>query len=86
MGAIALPLAFVLGVLVRFAANGALAGAAFITVGGVGLLVFGLGIIRVNMWRCPRCNRLFFSKGLTLNPLARRCRHCGLAKWANPYG
>ncbi len=41
-------------------------------------------------FRCPRCGELFFQKfddrswrmSWQHNPLARRCLHCGLPKWA----
>ncbi len=33
---------------------------------------------------CPSCREYYFLNGLTHNPFGRRCRHCGLRKWANP--
>ena len=35
---------------------------------------------RLRQWRCPRCGETFHERGLTGNPFARRCMHCGLAK------
>jgi hypothetical protein len=37
---------------------------------------------RLRYWRCPRCGEHFFSKWWYGNPLARRCAHCGLPKYA----
>jgi hypothetical protein len=31
---------------------------------------------------CPRCSKSFFFTWWWSNPLARRCVHCGLPKWA----
>jgi hypothetical protein len=31
---------------------------------------------------CPRCGNTFFFTWWWSNPLARRCVHCGLPKWA----
>jgi len=33
-------------------------------------------------WNCPKCRNPFFYKRFLTNPLARKCRHCGLPKWA----
>lgn len=33
-------------------------------------------------FRCPRCRKLFFCSVYWSNPVASRCLHCGLAKWA----
>jgi hypothetical protein len=43
-----------------------------------------------NNFSCPRCGEMFFRawddrrwrKDWQLNPFARSCRHCGLAKWS----
>src|SRR5215475_2540540 len=39
------------------------------------------------LWSCPRCGEPFHYKsrwyGRWNNPLARRCVHCGLPKWAD---
>jgi len=42
--------------------------------------------VRLNTWRCPRCGKWFaatwwYSKGF----FARKCVHCGLAKYALDY-
>ena len=37
----------------------------------------------VVFFRCPRCTKLFFvAKGRGFNTYTRKCRHCGLQKWA----
>ena len=46
------------------------------------LAAFAISLIRLADWRCPRCGNSFFARGFGRNPLARRCLHCGLAKWA----
>ena len=33
---------------------------------------------------CPRCANWFFAKWWYYNSFARRCVHCGLAKYADP--
>jgi hypothetical protein len=33
---------------------------------------------------CPRCGKEFFAKWWYYNGFARRCVHCGLAKYADP--
>lgn len=38
-------------------------------------------------WECPRCGNAFFYKSFSLwsyQPLAIKCRHCGLPKWQEP--
>ena len=48
-----------------------------------------IGYVKSN-FRCPRCGELFFRKfddrswrrDWQHNPFARRCMHCGLAKWS----
>lgn len=39
-------------------------------------------MFRQNLWRCPRCSQRFFIGPPVNNPLARKCLHCGLPKWA----
>lgn len=36
--------------------------------------------LRLSWFRCPRCQRTFFSTTWRYNPLARKCVHCGLRK------
>jgi hypothetical protein len=43
-------------------------------------LVLSWAWIRLQYWRCPRCDNYYF-RGLSLNPFVRRCLHCGLKKW-----
>jgi hypothetical protein len=50
------------------------------------LVTFAVATMRAGSWRCPRCGNLFFSRGLGSNPLARRCMHCALPKWARDTG
>jgi hypothetical protein len=38
---------------------------------------------RMAAWKCPRCDRSFFMRVWANNPLATKCSHCGLHKWAN---
>jgi hypothetical protein len=33
-------------------------------------------------WRCPRCRRAFFVRGMARNSFTGHCMHCGLPKWA----
>jgi hypothetical protein len=56
-------------------------------IAGFGLLIFTW--TRLGWWPCPRCGRPFFAAGTRFlgkyggtNPFARRCRQCGLRKWA----
>lgn len=39
---------------------------------------------RLTYWRCPRCNKPFFTRLLLGNLFARRCLHCHLPKWSDP--
>jgi hypothetical protein len=48
------------------------------------MAIWLLAIIRLGWFRCPRCRNAFHVLRLYGNPLARRCLHCGLAKWADP--
>ncbi len=45
----------------------------------------GLLILRVLLWRCPRCHEVFSMSGRWFGwtPLTRACVHCGLPKFAN---
>jgi|SRR5256885_2721527 len=54
----------------------------FFVLGFAWLGTFVVTSIRLGRWRCPRCSKPFFSSALVSNPLARRCLHCGLPKWA----
>jgi len=38
----------------------------------------------ITVFPCPRCHKRFFSKWYVCNPLAKRCLHCGFAKWGDP--
>lgn len=42
-------------------------------------------VVRHQLWRCPRCGRPFFINMTrwAASPYSRRCRHCGLPKWAS---
>ncbi len=40
--------------------------------------------IRLYYWPCPRCKEPFFSRVSFEGAFARRCSHCGLAKWSDP--
>ena len=44
---------------------------------------FTIAGFRLTYWHCPRCNKPFFTRLLWGNLFARRCLHCGLAKWSN---
>jgi hypothetical protein len=37
--------------------------------------------MRLQLFRCPRCQERFFSGTWYYWPLARACVHCGLPKW-----
>jgi hypothetical protein len=55
-------------------------------VGSIVFLIWALGIVASSIyffsWRCPRCNKHYFSKSLHHDPFARKCLHCKLPKWA----
>ena len=36
----------------------------------------------VGLWKCPRCNKLFFMKWYWSNIFSNKCLHCGLKKYA----
>lgn len=46
------------------------------------MIAFVVAGARMSWWPCPRCGRSFFSTLWMQNPLATRCVHCGLPKWA----
>jgi|SRR3989442_11728337 len=46
----------------------------------VGLLLYYGNAVQG--WRCPRCGEWFFRTSWINWPLARRCLHCGLPKYA----
>jgi hypothetical protein len=50
--------------------------------------VWGLIFIVINFYqisfRCPGCGGWFGSSNTWTNPIAGRCLHCGLARYANP--
>ena len=41
-----------------------------------------VALARAGSFQCPRCHHAFFYTWYLSNPLARRCLHCGLPKWA----
>jgi len=45
------------------------------------VLAYGVAGIRLTSWRCPRCRKEYFVRGILVNQLASRCLHCGLNKW-----
>lgn len=46
------------------------------------MVFFVITGMRVNLWRCPRCNKWFSATWwYNLGFLARRCVHCGLPKY-----
>ena len=54
------------------------------------MIAFAVAGYLTGNFQCPRCGKLFFKKfddrpsrrDWSYNPLARRCRHCGLPKWS----
>jgi hypothetical protein len=46
------------------------------------MAAFAITAVYKSYWSCPRCNKPFFQKWWYHNPLAGRCVHCGLPKWA----
>ena len=46
------------------------------------ILTFVVASIHHVLFRCSRCGHFFFLRFLYRNPIARRCLHCGLPKWA----
>ncbi len=55
----------------------------FVPLVGYMLVWLVLGNV-VRAFRCPRCGSRFYalwSWGMGHNPLARKCRNCGLRKW-----
>jgi len=54
------------------------------------MIAFCVAGYRVSNFACPRCGKPFFRKfderpsrrDWAHNPFARRCMHCGLAKWS----
>src|SRR5947208_2186536 len=51
-------------------------------VAGAWMLAFAVTSVRLSTFPCPRCGKWFFAAWYFHNPLARRCVHCGLPKWA----
>ena len=49
---------------------------------------WGVVLLVVNFYqisfRCPGCGGWFGASNSWTNPIARRCLHCGLARYANP--
>jgi hypothetical protein len=54
----------------------------FYFVGGGYLLAFLAASLRLSLFKCPRCGHAFFTTWTSGNPLAQKCKHCGLPKWA----
>ena len=52
-------------------------------VAGAWLIAFLMSGNWMTMWKCPRCGRSFFRTPWGGNPLATRCVHCQLPKWAS---
>jgi hypothetical protein len=55
---------------------------AFWIIGPAWMISFVIVAARLQLFKCPRCHRPFFNTSWYGNPLARRCVHCGLAKWS----
>jgi len=51
-------------------------------VAGAWMLAAVVTWVRLSTFRCPRCTKWFAAGWYFNNPLARRCVHCGLPKWA----
>ena len=52
----------------------------------VAMPLFGWFIVagfRLTYWRCPRCNKPFFTRLFWGNLFAHRCLHCGLPRWSD---
>ena len=47
---------------------------------GLGMPLYVWSWFRFSHFRCPRCRKKFFLTLLSVNPFARKCRHCGLQK------
>jgi hypothetical protein len=54
----------------------------FFAIAGTWMLAFVVTNLRAVSFPCPRCGQHFFRTWWYSNPLARRCVHCGLPKWA----
>jgi hypothetical protein len=51
---------------------------------GLWMILFLFNGMRLNTWRCPRCEKWFSGTWwYNLGFLARRCVHCGLPKYGN---
>jgi hypothetical protein len=68
-GLLALPLSMLLHSTVPFEATYCLFALAWL-----------FGMLRVQFFRCPRCNNHFFFKWYFSNIFAKRCVHCGLPR------
>ncbi len=55
----------------------------FVVAGGW-MIFFAVASLRCESFKCPRCKKWFFAKWWYHNSFARRCVHCGLAKYASP--
>jgi hypothetical protein len=70
------------GVVVSDVLGVRIADAVAVPLGLSGLALSIASWIWLFVWRCPRCELPFFSGWFFRNPFARRCLHCGLAKWS----
>lgn len=51
---------------------------------GIWLPLFIVVMIRFTCWPCPRCGKWFSGTlGYNLGPMAQKCCHCGLPKFAS---
>jgi DNA-directed RNA polymerase subunit RPC12/RpoP len=48
------------------------------------IVAWMVSMVRVELFRCPRCGKRFFMKWYYSNMFARRCLHCGLPLWQEP--
>lgn len=46
------------------------------------LAAWGIAVMRVTLFPCPRCKKWFFAKWWVSNVFARKCIHCGLPKFS----
>jgi hypothetical protein len=68
--------------LVGFVAISLQSAVAFVVIGATWLIFSIVSMIRFGTFRCPRCQKRFFSTSFTNNPFAAKCLNCGLPKWA----
>ncbi len=78
-----IPLVAGVGILLSQVLPGNLVERIFPAIAGAWMLAFAAAGIRLTYWRCPRCRRFFFERGMFVNQLGRRCLHCRLKKWGD---